>query len=74
VAAGPGTHRRHPALGREDQMVLVPVGMVRWSLAGRPVRGFWEGSSGRSRCHRASVKSSAVMFEAEGVMEFEDTP
>src|SRR5687767_26820 len=39
----------------------MPLTTVRWSLAGRPVRGFCVGNSGWSRSHCASVSSERSM-------------
>ena len=44
----------------------MPVRTVRWFFAGRPVRGFWGGSRGRSRPHWASVKSLDFMKRIVG--------
>ena len=44
----------------------MPLRTVRWSLAGRPVRGFCGGSRGRSRSHCASVRSLDFMPRSVG--------
>jgi hypothetical protein len=44
----------------------MPLRTVRWSLAGRPVRGFCAGSRGCNRSHCTSVKSLVCMLGSLG--------
>lgn len=52
----------------------MPSRTVRWSLAGRPVRGFRGGSKGRSRSHCGCVKSLDSYRAAYAATGFADAP
>ena len=49
---------RHEAPERTTQRM--PASTVRWSWRGRPVAGCCGGSSGRTRCHSASVSPASA--------------